>query len=128
MFKENVHRLPEGVVKDFNQLLVYERICSRRFNEIGTGCPRQGECHCSTSVGRFESLGDLMILLWSSETHDDVMLADDCLEPGTEKNGDIKRRQCSLANNYRMNEFDRDMLCIRGIGTAAKRNQTSTTQ
>ena len=44
---------------------------------------------------------------------------------GRESNGQIERGQRALADDYRMNEFDRDVLRIGRIGPSSERKQAA---
>ena len=48
MFEEDVHRFPERVIENLDQLLVDESIVRRGIAEIGATCAWQSESHRTT--------------------------------------------------------------------------------
>jgi hypothetical protein len=79
-------------------------------------------------MSHFKRCGYFGVAFRRSESHYDVAGGDNCLEPWLEKDGEIKRGQRAFANDYRMDEFDRNVLRVSGVGAASKSEQAAAAQ
>ena len=126
VLEENVHRLPQRVVKNFDHLLMHEWVLDAGIQAVRAFHARQGKGHRILQMGLLQCRPDFGIAFGRTESHDHVFGAKNRLHPRTKKDGEIKRGKGALAHNYGMDEFHRNVLRVGGVGSASKGQQTAT--
>src|SRR5580704_8827334 len=128
MLEKDVHRLPQGVIEDLDDLLMNEWIL-RCVGAVVIAF-RAGKCHGHRSAagGVIEGCGNFGIAFRRAETHYDIVWVKNGVEPGSKTDREIEGRQRALADDYRMHELDRHMLSIRGIRATPECQQAATAQ
>jgi hypothetical protein len=126
--EEDVHRLPQRVIQDFQNLLVDEGMVDRRADGIGAAGPRQRKRHraaCACGVERGFHLG---IARWRAEAHHDVFGPHHHVETAAERHRQVERRQRALADDHRVHELHGHVLRVGGAGAATEREQPAAVQ
>lgn len=118
MLEKNVHRFPQRVVKNFDQLLMLERMGKRGEGE-GHGAALPRPCECGLNFG---------IAFGRAESHHHVAGAKDRFEPGAKRARQIERGKRTLADDDRVHELYRDVLRIGRVRTAAEGEQAAAAQ
>ena len=75
-------------------------------------------------MGLLQRGPDLGIAFRRAKSHDDVFRTEYGFHPRAKENRQIERGKCALADDHRMNEFDGDVLCVGGIRSTPKGQQT----
>ena len=87
--------------------------------------PRQGKRHGSACMRFVERRLNVRVCIRRTETHNDIFGTHNRFEPGGKKNRQIECRQSAFSHDHRMNEFDRDMLSVRRIGSSSEREEAA---
>src|SRR5580704_13783667 len=72
-----------------------------------------------------ESGPHLRIAFGRAKAHHDVIGFQQGIEPRAEQYGEIERGEGTLADDYWMNEFDGDVLCVGDIRALSEREQAA---
>jgi hypothetical protein len=118
----HVHRFPEHVVEDLEDLLGYERIFVWETERVIADLPREREGKCPSLLGPQQRTFHRLILLGEDEAHDHVLRTQDSRQAGLEVRSQVQRRQGSFADDDRMHELYRDVLRV-GRGRAIAESQ-----
>jgi len=125
VLEENMHRLPERVIQDFNQFLMNEGIVRGRFQRERTLPAGQSKGHCVPHPGPGQRRFNLGIALGRAEAHHDVLGPKNCLQPRAKAEREIERGKGPFTGDDGMNELHGNMLRIGGAGTAPEGQQAS---
>src|SRR5208282_1144594 len=121
--KENVNGFPKRVVKNFDEFLVDERVLRGGLREIRAFVAWERKCHCAPLPRRVQCGPDFRIAFGWTETHNDVVWLQQGFDPRLESARQIESRKGALANDHRMHELHGDMLRVRGVRSAPKRQK-----
>ena len=123
MFKKDVHAFPQRVVKNFNHLLVNERILSERFDRIGAVLSGQRERQRIAAWANSRAERTSSSPLRRPESHHDVFGMKNGFQPRPEHDGNIQRGKRPLAHDHGMNKLYGNVLRIGGVGATSEGKQ-----
>ena len=121
VLEKNVHRFPQCVVQELDELLKLEGIgggIDYRIRRARTGATGHRESHRASLTRPVECRGHLRVAVGRTETHDHVLRTHDRLEPRTEQRREIERWQRALSHDHGMDEFHGHVLRVGRIGSA----------
>ena len=125
VLEENVHGFVQRVAENFDHLLVHVRIvtgCAYRVIGLLSG-KREGER--AALVRAFEHAYDFRIALGRPEAHHDVVRVEHGVDPRSESQAQIHRRQRALSDDDGMNELYRDVLRVGRVSASSECQQTA---
>ena len=128
MFEEDVHRFPERVIEDFDDLLVDEGVFRDRGRGVRAFEAGQGKGHGSALVGRAECRPNLEIPVGRTEAHDDIVRVKKNIEPGSEFERKIQGRKGTFAHDDRVYKFHGDVLSVGRVRTSSEGEQAAATE
>src|ERR1700722_12269179 len=108
-----MHGLPKGVIENFDQLLMDERVLSCRLERIRPAMAGQREGHRSACMSGLQSRPYLRIAFRRTEAHPNIFRTKNDLQPRANERRKVERRESPFADDDRVHEFNGNML---GIG------------
>jgi hypothetical protein len=127
VLKIHVYRLPEHVVEDLENLLGHKGIFVRELERVIASLPRQCEGECPSPLRRRKRSLHHRVYVLKREAHDHVLRSQDYRQSPLEIRAHIQRRQGPFADDNRVHELHRDMLCV-GRGRAVPERQQPATR
>src|SRR6202044_4291592 len=101
-----------------------ERIVGKSFDSIGTLDTGKSESERVSRMCKLQCGSNFVVSFRRSKPHHNIFGMKNRFQPGPELNRNIQRRQRTFANDHGMNELDRNMLGISGVGTASECKHT----
>src|ERR1700731_2690645 len=101
MLEEDVHRLPERVIENLDQLLMNESILRSRVAKVGPFCTRQGECHRLALACRVQRSPYVGVAFGRAEAHDHVVSLDEGFQPRLKSYRKIKSGESAFSDDDR---------------------------
>ncbi len=128
VLEEHVHRFPQRVVQDFDDLLVDERVVTHPIDRVRAALAGQREGHRPGGFRGLEHRRDVGVALGRTEPHHDVLGAQNRRHPRAKVHRQVQRGQRPLADDDGMDELDRDMLRVRDVRPLTEREEAAAAQ